>query len=153
MEKKSSLICKQGPVRQSSRLLATWVRVVYFFFLSFFCEFFDPFLLFCRQKKDTGNTKRLIEKHIFSSNRNKIQVDQVKQLFLNRKLRVLWGSDNPSTTLVVSHVIGSRWFGQRYLLHAPPNGQVRHKAFLKVSPGTGPEPTRARHFRKYLEPR
>ena len=36
-------------------------------------------LLWCWQKKDTGNTKRETEKHIYSSNRNKIQVNLVKQ--------------------------------------------------------------------------
>ena len=35
-----------------------------------------------------------------------------------------------------------------HLLHAPPNGRVRHKAFFKVGPGEGPEPTRAQHFQK-----
>ena len=59
-----------------------------------------------------GNTKRLIEKHIYSSNRNKIQVNLVKQLLVNRKLRVQWGSDYLSLTQVVSHVIVSRESGQ-----------------------------------------
>ena len=51
---------------------------------------------------------------------------------------------------MVSHVIGS---GQRYLLRAPSNGQVRHKAFFKVGPVAGPEPTIVWHFQKYLGPR
>ena len=41
--------------------------------------------------KDTGNTKRWIEKHIYSSNRNKIQVTWVRQELVNRKLRVQLG--------------------------------------------------------------
>ena len=57
----------------------------------------------------TVNTKRLIEKHIYSSNRNKIQVNLVKQSLVNRKLRVLWGRDYLSTTQMVSYVIVSRW--------------------------------------------
>ena len=36
-------------------------------------------VLWCWLKKDTGNTKGLIEKHLYSSNRNKIQVNLVKQ--------------------------------------------------------------------------
>ena len=109
-------------------------------------------MLWCWQKKNTGNTRRLIEKHIHSSNRHKIQVNLVRQWLVNRKLRVQRGSDNPSTSQVVSHEIVSRGSGQRYWLRAPPNGQVRHKAFLKVGPGVWPEPTRARHFQKYLGP-
>ena len=70
----------------------------------------------------------------------------VKQLLADRKLRVQWDSDYTSTMLVVSHVIMSRGFGPRYLLHATPNEQVRHKAFFKVGPGAGPEPTRVLHF-------
>ena len=45
-----------------------------------------------------GNTKGLIEKHIYSSNRNKIQVNLVKQLLVDRKLRVQCCSDYASTT-------------------------------------------------------
>ena len=56
------------------------------------------------KKKDTENTKRLREKHIYSSNRNKIQVNLVKQKLVDRKPRVQWGSDCPSTTQVVSHM-------------------------------------------------
>ena len=47
-------------------------------------------------KENTGNTKGLIEKHIYSSNRNKIQVNLIKQLVES------WESS------VVSHVIVSR---------------------------------------------
>ena len=47
-------------------------------------------LFWCWQKKDTLITKRLIKKHIYSSNRNKIQVNQVRQLLVCRRLRVQW---------------------------------------------------------------
>ena len=60
-----------------------------------------------------GNTKRLIGKHIYSSNRNKIQVNLVKQYLVDRKLRVLWGSDSLSTTQMISYIIVS---GERHLM-------------------------------------
>ena len=86
-------------------------------------------LLWCWKKKDTWNTKRLIEKHINSSNRNKIQVNLVEQYLVNRNLRVQLGSDYRFTTQVVSHVIVSRGSGQLYLSSSPPTGWVWHKAF------------------------
>ena len=42
---------------------------------------------------------------------------------------------------------------KRYLLTAPPNRQVWHNAFIKVSPGAGPKPTRARRLQKRFGPR
>ena len=45
-------------------------------------------------------------------------------------MRVQSGSDYPSTTQVVSHVIVSRGSGQLYLSSLPPNRGIRHKAFL-----------------------
>ena len=66
--------------------------------------------MWCWQKKDTGNAKRSIEKHIYSNNRNKIQVNLVKQ-----KL-VQWSIDYPSTTQAASHVILSRGSGELCLM-------------------------------------
>ena len=51
---------------------------VIFYILPLFLDS-TTILLWCWQKKDTGNTKGLIEKHIYSSNRNKMQVNLVKQ--------------------------------------------------------------------------
>ena len=42
---------------------------------------------------------------------------------------------------------------KRDLLTAPPNGQVWHKVFFKVGPGSEPELTRARRLQKCLGPR
>ena len=84
-------------------------------------------LLWCWPKKDTGNTKGLIEKHIYSSNRNKIQENLVKQWFVARKLRVQWGSDYPSTTQMVTHVIVSRWL-------TPPDALVDVYLWRRASP-------------------
>ena len=56
--------------------------------------------------KRHGEHKKVDKKeHIYSSNRNKIQANLVKQLLVNRNLRVQWGNDYPSTKLVISHVI------------------------------------------------
>ena len=61
------------------------------------------------KRKTRGTQKGLIEKHIYSSNRNKIQVNLVKLLLVDRKLRVQWDCDYPSTTQMVSLVIVSHW--------------------------------------------
>ena len=53
-------------------------------------------------KKNTG----------YTSNRNKIQVDLVRQYLVNWKLRVQWGSDYPPTMLVISDMIVLCGFGQ-----------------------------------------
>ena len=53
--------------------------------------------------------KGLIGKHIYSRNRNKIKVNLVKDKLVDRKRRVQCGSDYPSPTQMVSHVIVSRW--------------------------------------------
>ena len=42
---------------------------------------------------------------------------------------------------------------EQYLLTTPPNGQVWHKAFLKVGPRAGSEPRHVRHSQKCLGPR
>ena len=69
----------------------------------------SQYLLWCWLKKDTGSTKGLIEKHIYLTNRNKIQMNLVKQKLVDRKLRVQCGSDYLSTMQMVSHVIVSHW--------------------------------------------
>ena len=60
------------------------------------------------KKRHGGTQKGLIRKHIYSSNRNKIQVNLVKQQLVDSKLRVQWGSGYPSTTQMISLVIVSR---------------------------------------------
>ena len=37
------------------------------------------YVVMLAKKEDMGNTKRLIEKHIYSSNRNRIKVNLIKQ--------------------------------------------------------------------------
>ena len=86
-------------------------------------------VLWCWPKKDTGSTKGLIEKQIYSSNRNKIQVNPVKSQLVGRKLRVQCGSDYPSTTQMVSHVIVSRW-----LVHSPSDVLVDVYLWRRASP-------------------
>ena len=49
------------------------------------------------KRKTRGTQKGLIEKHIYTSNWNKIQVNLAKQLLVDRKLKVQWGRDYPST--------------------------------------------------------
>ena len=61
------------------------------------------------KRKTWGTQKELIEKHKYSCNRNKIQVNLVKQWLVDRKLRVQWDSDYSSTMQMVSHVIVSHW--------------------------------------------
>ena len=56
-------------------------------------------------KERYGNTKRLIDKHIYSSNKNKIEVNLFKQSLVDRKVRVQWDSNYPYTTQVVSLAI------------------------------------------------
>ena len=63
------------------------------------------------ERKTRGTQKGLIEKH--------------------RKLRVQWGSDYPSTTQMVSHLIVSRWLVNWYLLYALPSLQEWHKAVFR----------------------
>ena len=84
-------------------------------------------------KERHGEHKKSSKKSIYtySSNRNKIRVNLVKQQLVNRKLRVQWYNDYPSTTQVVSHMIVSRRSGQLYLSSAPQTGGVWHKAFLR----------------------
>ena len=65
-------------------------------------------------KERHRNTKRKIEKHIYSSNRNKIQVNRVRQFLVNRKLRVQSGSDYCPLRKWY-YVIVSRGFGSTLL--------------------------------------
>ena len=69
----------------------------------------------------------MIEKHIYSRNRNKRQVNLVKQQLVDRKLRVQWSSDYPSTTQMVSHVIVSCWW-------TPSNALVDVYLWRRASP-------------------
>ena len=104
------------------------------------------------QRKTRGTQKGLIENQIYSSNRNKILVNMVKQQLVGRKLRVRCGSDSPSTTQMVSHVIVSRWLVHWYLTYAPPSVRMWHKAVFKVGPVVGPLPRRIRQSQKYVGP-
>ena len=49
-----------------------------------------------------------------------MQVNLVKQLLVDSKLRVELGSDYPSTMQMVSHVIESRWVVHSDYLSLPP---------------------------------
>ena len=57
------------------------------------CIFILHFCCDAEKRKAGGTQKGLIEKHIYSSKRNKIQVNLVKQLLIDGKHRVQWGSD------------------------------------------------------------
>ena len=95
--------------RSGNHVHCTLIFTFLLLLLKRFFFFKRSYLLWCWPKKDAKNTKGLIEKHMYSSNRNKIQVDLVKQWLVGRKLRVQCGSDYPSTTQMVLHIIASRW--------------------------------------------
>ena len=65
------------------------------------------------------------------------ETNLIEQKLVDRKLRIPWGSDYPSTTLMVSHVIESHWLAQWYLTYAPPSVRVWYKAVFKVGPVAG----------------
>ena len=97
----------------SQKLFLLFLPIFFFSLLSYLqpvgSDRYDLWLCCDADKRKTqGIQKGLIEKHIYSSNRKKIQVNLVKQL-VDRKLRVLWGSDYQPTTQTVLHLIMSRW--------------------------------------------
>ena len=93
--------------------------------------FFKDITVVILAKERHEEHKRLIEKHIlvYSSNRNKIQLNLVKQQLVKR---------------IVSH-----GFGQVFVFR-PTTGEVWHKAVFKVGQVSGPKPTRVRQCQKYL---
>ena len=70
---------KKGSTRQMMFGWVLWhINTCGLFFAESCLYMYIRYMLWCCQKKDMWNTKRLIEKHIYSSNRNKIQVNLVK---------------------------------------------------------------------------
>ena len=76
--------------------LAIFVLVIFvlhgLFLVTLICTFFIELSVVMLAKERHGEHKGQIEKHVYSSNRNKIQVNLVKREFVNRKLRVHYAS-------------------------------------------------------------